>query len=507
MARRKPFPGSLGDIVAEWIEDNCCHGPGDVYGQPVRLTGEEHSFLEAAYAIDRETGRRKIDTAVYSRRKGTRKSELGAWLVCAETQGPTRAYMDGGEPVARHPVDPAVICIATTEDQGDLVYGAFRAIVKASDRLAPLYDVGLETTYLIGEPGAVELVQSRNAAALDGARPTFQVTDEPHLYLPMFHETYATTRRNLRKRKAADPWSFLPTTAYGKGQDSIAELLHKAVGFKTGRNVVGRLLFDHREASRKWDLDDPTQLRLAIEDAAPEAFWSNVEGIASDYLEATSPVWQFRRYWLNQPSEPDEASWLPAGQWETNRRAGCKIDLTQPFEVAVDMALKHDTIAVRATQDAHDGTIRTQAWSWVPSGTVVDVAAVEGLIIELHQSGSMTACGYDPAFFEASAQRLLDLGVPMEEFPQSNPRLVPACQNAYELICGGLVVHDDEPIPAGQVTAAVPFATSEGWRLSKGRSKKKIDSAIALVMALWLTTLKPEVDESKPEPFVWVLGG
>lgn len=491
MARRKPFPASLGDVVAEWIEATCCHGPGDVYGEAVRLTPEEHAFLEAAYAIDRETGRRMIDTAGYSRRKGTRKSELGAWLVCAETVGPSRAYLDAGEPVARPPHDPAVICAATTEDQGDLVYGAFRAIVKASPVLAPMFDVGLEVTYLVDQPGKVELIQSRNAAALDGARPTFEVGDESHLWLPMLHETYATLRRNLRKRRQAQPWVFLPTTAYGKGQESIAELLHTAAGVKSGQTVVGRLLFDHREASRKWDLEDPTQLRLAIEEAGGDAHWSDVESIAADHDEATSPVWEFRRYWLNQPSEPDEESWLPAGQWDANRRQGCQIDRSQPFEVAVDMALKHDTVAVRATQDARDGTIRTQAWSWVPQGAIVDVAAVETLILELHSSGNLTACAYDPAYFEPSAQRLLDLGVPMEAFPQSNARMVPACQNAYELICGGMVVHDDDPIPAGQVVHAVPHATSEGWRLSKGRARKKIDSAIALVMALWLTTLKP----------------
>jgi phage terminase large subunit-like protein len=194
---------------------------------------------------------------------------------------------------------------------------------------------------------------------------------------------------------------------------------------------------------------------------------------------------------LNQPSEPDEASWLPAGQWESCRREGAVIDRSRPFVVAVDMALKHDTVAVRAVQDGRDGTLVTQAWSWVPDGAVVDVAAVEGLLVELHGSGNLEACAYDPAFFEASAQRLLDVGLAMEEFPQSNSRLVPACQNAYELIVTGVVIHDDDPVPAGQVTAAVPFSTSEGWRLSKGRSKKKIDSAIALVMALWLATLRP----------------
>ena len=488
-----PFPSSLGDLVCEWIEANCCHGPGDVYGEPVRLTAEECSFIDAAYKIDSATGRRAIDMAVYSRRKGLRKSELGAWLVCAETNGPTRAYLDGGEPVAKPPTDPAVLCAATTEDQGDLVYGAFRAIVKASPTLADAYDVGLEVTYLVGKPGKVELIQSRNAAALDGARPTFEVGDESHLWLPLLHETFATLRRNIRKRRASQPWIFLPTTAYGKGQDSIAEILHKAVDYRAGRRVSGRLLFDHREARDSWNLDDPTELRMAIEDAGGDGHWSDTESIVSELTEATSPLWEFRRYWLNQPSEPDEESWLPPHQWEDNRKPGVRVDRERPFVAAIDMALKHDTVAVRAVQDAMDGTLVTEAWVWEPSaGRTVDVIAVEQLIEQLHQTGNLEACGYDPAFFEASAQRLEDLGVAMEEFPQSPQRMVPACQNAYELICNGLVVHDDDEVPAAQVRQAVPWASGEGWRLSKGRDKtKKIDSAIALVMALWLATLRP----------------
>jgi hypothetical protein len=141
---RKRFPRSLGEHVAAWVEANCTHGPGDVYGQSVRLTAEEVAFLGEVYAIDPVTGRRMVDMAVYSRRKGTRKSELGAWLVAAECLGPTRAYDEDGGPVARPPHDPAVVCAATTEDQGDLVYGAFRAIVKASPTVEPLFDVGVE---------------------------------------------------------------------------------------------------------------------------------------------------------------------------------------------------------------------------------------------------------------------------------------------------------------------------------------------------------------------------
>jgi hypothetical protein len=304
---RYRFPASLGPVVADWIEATCVHGPGDVYGQPVRLTDEERAFLVEAYAIDRNTGRRHVTTAVYSRRKGTRKSELGAWLVAAESVGPTRAYLEDGEAVARPPVDPWVICVATTENQGDLVYGAFRAIVKASPYLEPLFDVGLETTYLKGAPGRVDLMQSRNPAALDGGRPTFQVGDECHLWVgPTLEETFATLQRNLRKRHAAQPWMFLPTTAYAKSQGSVAERLHRAVDNVRGHRRRGGLLVDHREAAATWDLDDPVQLRQAVIEAGGDAYWSDVEGILEERVTSTDAA--YRRFWLNQPAEDEKAA-------------------------------------------------------------------------------------------------------------------------------------------------------------------------------------------------------
>jgi phage terminase large subunit-like protein len=120
----------------------------------------------------------------------------------------------------------------------------------------------------------------------------------------------------------------------------------------------------------------------------------------------------------------------------------------------------------------------------VPDGRSLDVAKIEAQIRTLHASGNCVEVAYDPAFFERSAQALADDGVAMLEFPQSAARMVPACGTTYEQILAGHVVHDDDPLSADQVKSAVPRDTDSGWRLSKGRSKRKIDAAITLVMGV-----------------------
>lgn len=449
------------------------------------MTDEEHAFLEAAYAIDVDSGRRLVDVGVYSRRKGTRKSELGAWLVAAESRGPVRAYLDGGEPIARPPVDPWIICAATTEEQGDLVYGAFRSIVKASDRLVSLYDVGLESTYLTDGPGRIDLKQSRNPGALDGGRPTFEVGDEFHLWVEQrLREAFSTLRRNLRKRHAAQPWLFGPTTAYAPGQDSVAELLHKACGSRNGRVTASKILFDHWQASGKWNLDDPDQLRLAIEQAGRDAFWSDTEAIAAERESGTVTDAEFRRYWLNQPSTDDGDNWLSdtPGAW-----AACQTELDDLEEgaevvVGVDMALRHDSVGVVLASRMGD-RVRWDAKVWTANDGRIDHLEVFEWIADLRHVFKVRAVTYDPRFFELPAQMLANLGVNVLEFPQSPERMQPACELALQMVTGAKIAHNGDPLLAEHVSNAAWREGERGRTLSKRKSSGHIDALIAAVMA------------------------
>jgi phage terminase large subunit-like protein len=69
--------------------------------------------------------------------------------------------------------------------------------------------------------------------------------------------------------------------------------------------------------------------------------------------------------------------------------------------------------------------------------------------------------------------------------------MVPACGQAYELIVGRKVRHDGSPTFTDQVLSAAQRMTDNGWRLSKGKSRRKIDAAIALVMALDRASRRP----------------
>ena len=148
------------------------------------------------------------------------------------------------------------------------------------------------------------------------------------------------------------------------------------------------------------------------------------------------------------------------------------------------MALKHDSIAVVVAQPRDDGRIATQARIWHPDMGAMDVAEVEAHLRNLRDTLTVQEFAYDPAFFQRSAEALYDDGLPMVEFPQSSQRMIPACGTAYDLIVQGKVIHDGSPMFTDQVLSAAQRMTDNGWRLSKGKSRRKIDAAIALCMAL-----------------------
>ena len=128
----------------------------------------------------------------------------------------------------------------------------------------------------------------------------------------------------------------------------------------------------------------------------------------------------------------------------------------------------------------------------------MDVQEIEAFIVNLATKYKLMEVVYDPAFMERTAQVLLDRGINMVNFPQTHSRMIPSCGNAYEMIANQKIIHDGDPTFTDQVLSAAQKVTDMGWRLSKGRSKRKIDGAIAMVLMLDRITA-PEPKDDNPE--------
>lgn len=351
---------SLGWLAVSWIEHFCVHGPGDIQGRPmsaeryrdaIPLRDEQAMLTVDCYALD-GAGRRLYDSAFYSRPKGGDKSGHAARVAMFEGCGPCRfaGWAEGGEVLRQHdfvyeyqpgePMGQAITypfirIMATEEGQSgnvyDNIYFNFREAPLREFLVRP-DDAGLTRIFL---PDGGEIRPSTaSGASKDGGKESHVVFDEPHLYLtPELHRMYSTVERNLGKRKAAQPWAFMPSTMYEPGRLSVAELTHKlAKEILEGRSRNVRLLFDHREAPADTDLDDEASLRAGLIEAYGDAAdYMDIDGLIARIWDPRNDRTDSIRYYLNRANASsarafDIAAWrkaadrnreIPAGEWIT----------------------------------------------------------------------------------------------------------------------------------------------------------------------------------------------
>lgn len=322
---------SLGYEVADWITAYCCHGPGDVQGEPIELDDEWLDFIVEVYRIDPHAGRRVYDEGVLSRPKGRAKSELAGWIGTAEAFAPVRfdGWDAGGQPVARPVRSPLLKCLATEESQAGNTFEniAFIAATWGPDVHPDIY-AGVtgarqyqSATALYLPHGGEIRASTAGSASKDGGKETWVCADETHLYvLRELKAMYATVQRNLGKRKLAQPWLMQTTTMYRLGEQSIAE--ETLTAWRKGE-LPDSVLVDHREAKGRIDLDDREHtIRQLIEVYGPAAAWHDMQRkyrdmrdprICRDDAEAA-------RYFLNRGIASQDA-WIPTDVIERQARA------------------------------------------------------------------------------------------------------------------------------------------------------------------------------------------
>jgi hypothetical protein len=184
---------SLGYAVADWIEANCCHGEGDIQGQPAQVDDEMLDHIVECYRIDPETGRRVFNEAVLSRPKGRAKSEVAAWIVVAEAFADCVRFDhwdDDGQPVGRAVVSPLIKCLATEEGQAGNTFKtvAYIASEWGKDNHPEIYG-GASGARQYQSASAIYLPHggeiracTSGAASKDGGLESHVVADETHLY-------------------------------------------------------------------------------------------------------------------------------------------------------------------------------------------------------------------------------------------------------------------------------------------------------------------------------------
>lgn len=359
---------TLGDAVAEWVEEHAVWGPGSKYGQPVSVDDEFHAWLLRAYQVfphgHPRAGRRRFDTCALELAKGTGKTERAIIVAQAEfhPSGPVRchdwqrrgrAWVPIGGPVPY----PRLIFVASSEDQVmRTAFGRFREAMKRSPHAAE-YHITQEKLVLIGEDGAsggeaYPLAVSPDTA--DGDIPTWQHIDEPHRWSERrHHDMFTTVIENSSKDVAADTWTMTTSTAGETGADSVEErLLHTAQAVERGELDQPTTFFMRRHCPDDddlWPLSTLDEVEAAVREArGPAASWSgDIPKICARYFDPKTDRAYWRRVWLNRWNRGGGRAFDPK-VW-ARLAAPRELDAGEFITLGFDGARRRDATALIAT--------------------------------------------------------------------------------------------------------------------------------------------------------------
>jgi phage terminase large subunit-like protein len=496
----------MGAVGVRWIEDNLILAEGDFFGQAFKLRADQKLFCYRWYEHCPECGQWRYDRALRMAATGDGKTQFFGALVCLEFAGPPEIAASS----------PNIPIAAASFEQADLLFKAVATMLGGEDNAvteAPLcgffevYDT--EIKFADGRQGRIYRVAAV-AGTNEGGLPHLFACDELHEWGALGSNkarTHVVISKSTKKRRTPRGCGRvinISTAGFDVDNSLLGAMYKHAKRVLKDPNVDPRFLADIHEAPDGLNYEEPADRATAVKAASQGAglMW-NVADRVNAWADPGMQSHEWIRYFANRWVDIAEESWLAHHPLAWGK---CQGDASIPHKadvvVAVDMALRRDSVAVLAAWKRPDGRVAVKAKIWRPAGGKIDhLAVVDYIRHDLAEAYAITEVTYDPRFFEVPARMLEDEGFNMVEFPQSVERMTPACGQALEAIVGGLVVHDGDPDFSAHVTSAVERPNERGFTLSKGKSKRKIDGAITLVIALW-RIFAPEPEEEAVEPWV-----
>jgi phage terminase large subunit-like protein len=477
-------------VAVEWIEDNCICAEGDFYGQKMQLRLDQQRFLYRWYEYCPNCNQWRYDEALRGEATGGGKTTFIAAVVVLEFAGPPQISV----------ASPNIPIAAASFEQADLLFSTVATMCGGRDQIAkesPLcgffevYDT--EIKFSDGRPGRIFRIAAV-AGTNEGGLPTLFVRDELHEWgdtggnKARVATVVGKSTRKRRTPRGSGRIISLSTAGFDKDHSFLGALYKMGKKVERNPNVSLRFLMDWREAPDGLDYKLAKHREKAVIAASGAAgvLW-NVRDRVGDWGKPAFPAHEWIRYYANRWVDIAEDSWLKDHPQAWAKCKGKWIsDPANPFVVAVDMALKRDSVAVSRLELLPDSRVAITSKIWAPEGGQIDHLDVFNHVRSLARGSGFRGVVYDPRFFELPGRILEDEGIQTIQFDQSPQRMAPACGLAFDMIVASTIVHADDPDLNAHVVAAVKREQERGFTLSKGKSKRPIDAAITLCMGVWI---------------------
>ena len=448
--------------------------------------------------------RRQVRTVFILLPRGARKTTMGAGLALLHTVGYER--VPGGQ----------AMVAASAEEDARIAYDEAVGIVGETEWLQGAMKPTESVFYLEHKKSkATFRALASGGKGKLGKTPNFVLADE------LINWEGQNARRNWSAirtglNKVANTLLVIITQA-GRGQENLAfELLQYARKVQSG------------------EIEDPGFLPVLFEtdpedDWQDEALWHfvnpglaegypDIDGLrqmASEAKERPAERDNFRQFhlncWLDHSASPFVAMPIyDEGKGVVDLDA-LEADQT-PCYLGVDLSSSSDLTAVVACWGDREGGYTVFPWFFLPedniirkglkddvnyalwheqglitltSGNVIDFRAVEDQIREICARFNVREIAFDPHLARNSLNIMQEEGLPAREFRQGWISMAPAIAELERAIVGRQFTHSGHPILRWHFDNIATETDKAGNRsFHKGKSKDRIDGAVACAMAV-----------------------
>lgn len=508
-----PDPMGCGQRAVDYIR-SLKHPLSTLPGNAYPLDPWAERIIRQIYGPRHPDGTRIVKQVIILVPRGNRKTTLTGAITLLHAKGPER------RPGAQ------LVSVAVDKKQAKGVFKEVAGMIDGDYAYTPNIGNSAKTVdeargakirdYVskIVFPGGIEYeALASDAGTAQGRTPSLIIADEIHAWLKRDpRELWGAMRAGAAK--VANSLTVVTTTA-GAGQENLAF------------DVI-----DYARKVARGEIHDPATLPILFEtsrdaDWRDEAVWHAVnpglkhgypdlEGLRQMAREAEHKPAErsiFQRYHLNIWQDHSHAPFVDMADYDRGAEPFDLSDLEgEPCWLGVDLSSNSDlTVIVAAWRDGDGGYI-VYPWFFCPGdnlhkrasesgmpypawaedglitptpGNVVDYDFVEDRILDLCERFDVREIALDRWNARRTINKLLDAGLPAIEFGQGFASMAPATKELERAILAGKFQHGGHRILRWHFDNIVVETDPAGnVKFSKGKSKYKIDGAVASAMAV-----------------------
>jgi phage terminase large subunit-like protein len=374
-----------------------------------------------------------------------------------------------------HEVGAQVISLASSTDQANIVYNRVNYVINSNPFLKKRFKRATETRGIVTFDGGGRYdVKAAKEAALQGIPISFCLFDELHLAK---EGMWSAAVLGTSQRK--DGIVVGITTAGDQNSKTLIDLYKSGKAAANGAADLERFGFFLWEAPENSKVDDPKAIMAANPSVAAGRI--EMEQVISDLK--TIPEHEARRYRLNQFIAGSTNSWLPGDIFRAATGRGVTNLTGGVFAVDITTNWAHGTIAyANDIEDIHETEL-------VMSLVSPTEQQLFNELTSLYSKHSPRAIVLDDRQLPGLAKRLKNSGLPV--WTLWAKEVSSACSTVFAMFSTGLVRHNSDPLLVAQMPNGVAKYSGESWFISRKESLGDIDSVMATVMALYVSSRAP----------------